>query len=201
MISLCLELGIQALTIYAFSQENWNRPTTEIDALMGLLEYYLSTERNKLIEQGVRFRTIGRTHALPASALQWVRAAEQETAHLDKLQLTVALSYGGRSEIVDAIRGLVRDAQDGKLQAEDIDEPHVQQYLYTHDIPDPDLLIRTSGEQRISNFLLWEAAYAELYFTDTLWPDFRRGELYAALDAFAARERRFGLTSDQVKPR
>ena len=117
---------------------NWNRPTTEIDGLMGLLEHYLSTERNKLIEQGVRFRTIGRTDALPTSALQWVRAAEQETAHLDKLQLTVALSYGGRSEIVDAVRGLVRESQDGKLQAEDIDEQHVQQYLYTHDLPDPD---------------------------------------------------------------
>ena len=124
-ISLCVELGIRVLTIYAFSQENWNRPTTEIDGLMGLLEHYLSTERNKLIEQGVRFRTIGRTDALPTSALQWVRAAEQETAHLDKLHLTVALSYGGRSEIVDAVRGLVREAQDGKIQVEDIDELHV----------------------------------------------------------------------------
>jgi len=191
-ISLCLELGIRALTIYAFSQENWNRPTTEIDGLMGLLEHYLSTERTKLIEQGVRFRTIGRTDALPPSALQWVRAAEQETAHLDKLHLTVALSYGGRSEIVDAVRGLVREAQDGKLQAEDIDELHVQQYLYTHDLPDPDLLIRTSGETRISNFLLWQLAYTELYFTPTLWPDFRRRELLLALLEFQRRERRFG---------
>jgi undecaprenyl diphosphate synthase len=192
MISLCLELGIQALTIYAVSLENWNRPTTEIDGLMGLLEYYLSTERNKLIEQGVRFRTIGRIHALPTSALQWVRAAERETAHLDKLHLTVALSYGGRSEIVDAIRGLVRDAQEGKLHAEDIDEHHIQQYLYTHDLPDPDLLIRTSGETRISNFLLWQLAYTELYFTPTLWPDFRRRELLLALLEFQRRERRFG---------
>ena len=192
MISLCLELGIQFLTIYAFSQENWNRPTSEIDGLMGLLEHYLSTERNKLIEQGVRFRTIGRTHALPSSALQWVRAAEQETAHLDKLHLTVALSYGGRSEIVDAVRGLVRDAQEGKLPAEEIDELHIQQYLYTHDLPDPDLLIRTSGETRISNFLLWQLAYTELYFTPTLWPDFRRRELLLALLEFQRRERRFG---------
>jgi undecaprenyl diphosphate synthase len=191
-ISLCLELGIQALTIYAFSQENWKRPTTEIDGLMGLLEHYLSTERNKFIEQGVRFRTIGRTDALPASALQWVRAAEQETAHLDKLHLTVALSYGGRTEIVDAVRGLVREVQEGKLQAEDIDEHHVQQYLYTHDSPDPDLLIRTSGETRISNFLLWQVAYTELYFTPTLWPDFRRRELLLALLEFQRRERRFG---------
>jgi undecaprenyl diphosphate synthase len=192
MISLCLELGIQALTIYAFSQENWNRPTTEIDGLMGLLEYYLSTERNKLIEQGVRFRTIGRIHALPTSALQWVRAAERETAHLDKLHLTVALSYGGRSEIVDAIRGLVRDAQEGKLHAEDIDEHHIQQYLYTHDLPDPDLLIRTSGEMRVSNFLLWQIAYAEIWVTDTLWPDFRRRHLLDAIIDYQKRDRRYG---------
>lgn len=192
MITLCLDLGIHALTIYAFSQENWNRPATEINALMGLLEHYLSTERNKLIEQGVRFRTIGRTDSLPPSALRWVRAAERETAHLDKLQLTVALSYGGRAEIIDAIRSLVRVSQDGKLQEEDITEELVQQHLYTHDLPDPDLLIRTSGESRISNFLLWQLAYTELYFTPTLWPDFRRRELLLALLEFQRRERRFG---------
>ncbi|MDH4186926.1 MAG: polyprenyl diphosphate synthase, partial [Nitrospira sp.] len=116
MVTVCLEQGIQALTIYAFSQENWNRPVQEISALMGLLEYYLSTERSKLIEQRVRFRTIGRLDTLPASALQWVRTTEQETAHLDKLHLTVALSYGGRTEIVDAVRGLLREAQEGTLQ-------------------------------------------------------------------------------------
>jgi undecaprenyl diphosphate synthase len=156
------------------------------------LEHYLSTERNKLIEQGVRFRTIGRTEALPSSALQWVRAAERETARMEKLQLTVALSYGGRAEIVDAVRGLVRNAQEGKLQPEDIDEPQIQQYLYTRSLPDPDLLIRTSGETRISNFLLWQLAYTELYFTPTLWPDFRRRELLLALLEYQGRERRFG---------
>jgi undecaprenyl diphosphate synthase len=192
MITLCLELGIRALTIYAFSQENWNRPAPEIDSLMGLLEYYLSTERNKLIEQGVRFRTIGRVESLPASALQWVRAAEQETAHLDKLNLTVALSYGGRAEIVDAVRGIIRDLQDGKLRSEDIDESLIHQFLYTAELPDPDLLIRTSGETRISNFLLWQLAYTELYFTPTLWPDFRRRELLLALLEYQRRERRFG---------
>ena len=191
-ISLCLELGIKALTIYAFSQENWNRPTTEVDALMGLLEHYLSTERIKLTEQGVRFRTIGRTESLPTSALQWVRTAERETAHLNKLQLTVALSYGGRSEIVDAIRRLAREVQHGRCQPEDIDEVLVRQFLYTFDLPDPDLLIRTSGETRISNFLLWQLAYTELYFTPTLWPDFRRRELLLALLEFQRRERRFG---------
>ena len=192
MITVCLELGIHALTIYAFSQENWNRPVQEISSLMGLLEYYLSTERAKLIEQGVRLRTIGRLDSLPASALQWVRTAEQETAHLDRLHLTVALSYGGRAEIVDAVRGLLHDAQDGKLHPDDVDESRIQQYLYTHELPDPDLLIRTSGETRISNFLLWQLAYTELYFTPTLWPDFRRRELLLALLEYQRRERRFG---------
>jgi undecaprenyl diphosphate synthase len=192
MITSSLELGIQALTIFAFSQENWNRPTQEINALMGLLEYYLSTERNKLIEQGVRFRTIGRAELLPASALQWVRAAEHETAHLNKLQLTVALSYGGRAEMVDAVRQIAREVRDGKIQLDEIDESLVHQFLYTQDLPDPDLLIRTSGETRISNFLLWQLAYTELYFTPTLWPDFRRRELLLALLEFQRRERRFG---------
>jgi len=192
MITLCLELGIQALTIYAFSQENWNRPATEVNALMGLLEHYLSTERNKLIEQGVRFRTIGRTDSLPTSALRWVRAAEQETAHLTRLHLTVALSYGGRTEIVDVVRQIARDAKNGKVQAEDVDEQLVQQFLYTRELPDPDLLIRTSGETRISNFLLWQLAYTELYFTPMLWPDFRRRELLVALLEYQRRERRFG---------
>ena len=159
---------------------------------MGLLEYYLSTERTKLIEQGVRLRTIGRLDSLPASALQWVRATEQETAHLDRLHLTVALSYSGRAEIVDAVRELLHETQDGKLQPDDVDESRIQQYLYTHGMPDPDLLIRTSGESRISNFLLWQLAYTELYFTPTLWPDFRRRDLLLALLEYQRRERRFG---------
>jgi undecaprenyl diphosphate synthase len=192
MITVCLELGIHALTIYAFSQENWNRPRQEISSLMGLLEYYLSTERAKLIEQGVRLRTIGRLDSLPPSALQWVRAAEQETAHLDRLHLTVALSYSGRTEIVDAVRELLHDVQDGKLQPDDVDESCIQQYLYTHDLPDPDLLIRTSGETRISNFLLWQLAYTELYISPVLWPDFGRQELYEAIREYQSRDRRFG---------
>jgi undecaprenyl diphosphate synthase len=165
---------------------------------MGLLEHYLSTERNKLIEQGVRFRTIGRAESLPASALQWVRAAEQETAHLNKLHLTVALSYSGRAEMVDAVRSLIREVQNGKVQFDEIDEALMHQFLYTHDLPDPDLLIRTSGETRISNFLLWQLAYTELYFTPTLWPDFRRRELLLALLEFQRRERRFGRVFSSV---
>ena len=192
MITLCLELGIHALTIYAFSQENWNRPTQEISALMGLLEHYLSTERASLIEQGVRFRAVGRHELLPPSAQHWVRTTEKETAHLKKLILTVALSYGGRAEIVDAVKALVRDVHAGTVQAELIDENTVQRYLSTHPLPDPDLLIRTSGEARISNFLLWQLAYTELCFTPTLWPDFRRREFLLALIEYQRRERRFG---------
>lgn len=192
MISQCLELGIQALTIYAFSQENWNRPTQEISALMGLLEHYLSTERASLIEQQVRFRAIGRLELLPESAQHWVRTTEQETASLDKMVLTVALSYGGRAEIVDAVRGLLTDVQSGTIEADQIDEALLQQHLYTHPLPDPDLLIRTSGETRISNFLLWQLAYTELCFTPTLWPDFRRREFLMALLEYQKRERRFG---------
>ncbi|HXF93167.1 MAG TPA: isoprenyl transferase [Nitrospiraceae bacterium] len=200
VIALCLELGIHALTIYAFSQENWNRPAQEIDALMGLLEHYLATERSSLVQQGVRFRTIGRVTALPPSALHWVRTTEQETAHLDKLILTVALSYGGRSEIIDAVSQIARECQRGALRPEDIDETLFQNYLSTSDLPDPDLLIRTSGETRISNFLLWQLAYTELYFTPTLWPDFRRREALLALLEYQRRDRRFGRVFSAVSP-
>jgi len=198
MITLSLELGIEHLTIYAFSQENWNRPTQEISALMGLLEHYLSTERASLIEQGVRFRAIGRLDALPESARRWVRTTEQETAHLTKLHLTVALSYGGRTEIVDAVRGMLKDAQAGTINPGQVDETLVSRYLYTHPLPDPDLLIRTSGETRISNFLLWQLAYTELYFTSTPWPDFRRREFLLALIEYQRRERRFGRVLSTV---
>jgi len=198
LISLSLELGIKILTIYAFSQENWNRPAQEIIALMGLLEHYLSTERSSLVEQGVRFQTIGRVSSLPSSALQWVRTTEQETAHLNRLVLNVALSYGGRTELVDAAKDLARAVQDGRLSLDQIDEQALQRALYTQDLPDPDLLIRTSGETRISNFLLWQLAYTELYFTPTLWPDFRRRETLVALLEYQRRERRFGRVLSSV---
>lgn len=198
LISLSLELGIKVLTIYAFSQENWNRPAQEITALMGLLEHYLSTERSNLVEKGVRFQTIGRVASLPPSALQWVRTTEQETAHLDKLILNVALSYGGRAELVDAAKDLARAVREERLSVDQIDERALQQALYTHDLPDPDLLIRTSGETRISNFLLWQLAYTELYFTPTLWPDFRRRETLVALIEYQRRERRFGRVFSSV---
>jgi undecaprenyl diphosphate synthase len=200
IITLCRELGIAALTIYAFSQENWKRPIPEINALMLLLEQYLQSEMDALIEKGARFRAIGRVNSLPPSALNWVRKVERETAHLDKLMLTVALSYGGRSEIVDAVRRLAQDSKDGRVQPDQIDEPLLESYLSTQGLPDPDLLIRTSGEARISNFLLWQLAYTEMYFTPTLWPDFRRREALIALLEYQQRERRFGQVSGAVYP-
>ncbi|HJU05832.1 MAG TPA: isoprenyl transferase [Nitrospiraceae bacterium] len=192
IIMLCGELGIGALTIYAFSQENWKRPVPEINALMMLLEQYLEGELDTLIEKGIRFRAIGRVDSLPSSAGTWVRKAERETANMDKLTLSVALSYGGRSEIVDAVRRLARDCTDGKVEPDSIDETLIEGYLSTQGLPDPDLLIRTSGESRISNFLLWQLAYTEMYFTPTLWPDFRRREALLALLEYQRRERRFG---------
>jgi undecaprenyl diphosphate synthase len=192
MIAHCCDLGIGALTIYAFSKENWNRPALEINALMGLLEYFLSTERDSLIRQQVRFRTIGQVDSLPPAAQRWARMTEEETARCTKLTLTVALSYGGRAEIIAAAQALAKDAAAGAVQPEQIDEALFQRYLSTHPLPDPDLLIRTSGESRISNFLLWQLAYTELYFTPTLWPDFRRREFLLALLEYQRRERRFG---------
>lgn len=200
IIMLCGELGIGALTIYAFSQENWKRPVPEINALMMLLEHYLQSELDTLIEKGIRFRAIGRVDSLPLSARNWVRKVEHETAHLDKLTLAVALSYGGRSEIVDAVRRLARDCKDGKVEAESIDEALMEGYLSTQGLPDPDLLIRTSGESRISNFLLWQLAYTEMYFTPTLWPDFRRREALLALLEYQRRERRFGRVTRAPYP-
>ncbi len=193
-------MGIEALTIYAFSLENWNRPGPEIDALMGLLVHYLQAERDNMIEKGIRFRSIGRTDLLPSAAVEWVRATERETAHLDKMVLTVALSYGGRSEIVDAVRNVARDCKAERVQVDDIDERLFEDYLSTQGLPDPDLLIRTSGETRISNFLLWQLAYTELYFTPTLWPDFRRRDVLLALLEYQRRERRFGRVAGAASP-
>lgn len=198
--SLCRELGIAALTIYAFSVENWNRPAPEINALMRLLEHYLQAERDNLIEKGIRFKAIGRIDFLPQSAIKWIRNTERDTAHLDKMVLTVALSYGGRSEIVDAARNLARDCKANRIQPEEVDERLFESYLSTHELPDPDLLIRTSGEARISNFLLWQLAYTELYFTPTLWPDFRRRDALLAFLEYQRRERRFGRVPTVASP-
>jgi undecaprenyl diphosphate synthase len=198
-VTACRELGISALTIYAFSAENWRRPTFEVQELMLLLELYLQRELATLLEQDIRFRTIGRIERLPASVVDWIRRVEHQTAACGEMTLTLALSYSGRSEIVDAVRRMVADAQAAALDPAAIDEETFARYLDTRDFQDPDLVIRTSGEFRISNFLLWQMAYAELYFTKTLWPDFRRRDLWLALLVYQRRERRFGRTGEQLQ--
>jgi undecaprenyl diphosphate synthase len=200
VVTACSDLGISALTIYAFSQENWNRPEAEIALLMKLLEEFLERELTALREQQIRFQAIGRRGMLPQSVLDWVTRVEKETAHLEKMTLTVALSYGGRTEIVDAAKRAIGDALRGTLSPDKLNEALFEQYLYTYGLPDPDLLIRTSGEARISNFLLWQMAYTEMYFTKTLWPDFRRRETLLALLDYQKRERRFGRVPGAVAP-
>lgn len=199
VVTCCRELGLEGLTIYAFSAENWRRPTFEVQELMMLLELYLKRELATLKEREIRFRTIGRIDRLPASVVEWIRRVEAETATHREMTLTLALSYSGRSEIVDATRRLLADVQQGVVNASEIDEALLGRYLDTGDMQDPDLVIRTSGEYRISNFLLWQMAYAELYFTPTLWPDFRRRDLLMAFLDFQRRERRFGRTGEQLQ--
>lgn len=187
-VTACRDLGIPYLTLYAFSSENWQRPTAEVGALMTLLANYLVGEREELVSRGIRLKTIGRVEALPAGARRELAKTMALTEGLDKLTLTLALSYGGRDEIVDAIRSLVASG----VKPADVDENAVAARLYAPDHPDPDLLIRTSGEMRVSNFMLWQIAYTEIYVTGVLWPDFQPKHLYAALLDYAARERRFG---------
>jgi len=201
VVTCCRELGVAGLTIYAFSAENWRRPMFEVQELMVLLELYLKRELSTLMEREIRFRTIGRIERLPASVVEWIRRVERETASHQEMTLTLALSYSGRSEIVDAVRRVVSDVQAGSLAPSAIDEDLLGQYLDTHGMEDPDLVIRTSGEYRLSNFLLWQMAYAELYFTKTLWPDFRRRDLLTAFLDFQQRERRFGRTGEQLQGR
>jgi undecaprenyl diphosphate synthase len=186
------ELGIGYLTLYAFSTENWQRPAAEVAALMALLEHFLDGELPQMLANRIRLRTIGQTHRLPVGVQAALARVMQQTAANDGMTLTLALSYGGRSEIVAMAQRLAAAAVAGTLGADQIDEAAVTANLYTAGIPDPDLVIRTSGEMRISNFLLWQIAYAEIFFTDTLWPDFSRAEFLSILGAFQRRERRFG---------
>jgi undecaprenyl diphosphate synthase len=180
------ELGVKVLTLYAFSAENWTRPTTEVQALMRLLQEYIGRELPDLQKNHIRLRAIGRLESLPTGAQKSLAAAIQATSHNKGLTLVLALNYGGRQEIVDACN---RALEDGNTQ---IDEKILARYLYAPDCPEPDLVIRTSGEMRLSNFLLWESAYTELYVTKTFWPDFRKPHLYEAIAEYQRRERRFG---------
>lgn len=193
------DLGVRMLTLYAFSNENWKRPQDEVGALMGLLEFYLKKELETFVRDRVRFRTIGRTDELPVGVQRLLRTTTEETRNFTDYTLVLALNYGSRLEIVDAARAYAAALAAGKEKLNDGSWATFSRYLYTADMPDPDLVIRTSGERRISNFLLMQAAYAELMFTPVLWPDFTKADLSAAIADYNRRERRFGLTSEQIK--
>ncbi|TDI59417.1 MAG: isoprenyl transferase [Alphaproteobacteria bacterium] len=191
-VTACREMGIQYLTIYAFSSENWKRPADEVDDLMGLLRIYLRREIKELDEKNVRLRIIGDRRGLAEDICQLIDEGENATKDNTAMVLSVALNYGSQAEIVEAVRRIAKAVKCGDMDPDDIDEKMISNHMYTKDIPDPDLLIRTSGEQRLSNFLLWQSAYAELIFIDEYWPDFDKKALATAIDTYASRERRFG---------
>ncbi len=191
----CVRHGIKILTIYAFSTENWGRPAEEVRGLMTILEQVIADELKELHSQGVRIRHIGRAEGISPRLLKKIQKAVELTQHNDTITLNVALNYGGRQEIIDAVRRIMQDG----FSPDQVDDALLSRYLYTSGQPDPDLIIRTSGELRVSNFLIWQGAYAEYYVTPTFWPDFDDTELQKALDHYAARERRFGLITEQVQ--
>ncbi len=194
----CAELGVGYLTLYAFSTENWNRPKMEVMALMDLLVSAINTETDTLIKNNIRLNAIGRLTDRPEKVRTNLLEAIDKTRNNTGLTLTLALSYSSKVEIVEAVRKIALDVEAGKMSADSIDGDTVNRSLYTNGMPDPDLLIRTSGEYRISNFMLWQLAYSELYFTPTFWPDFDKEELYKAIVDYQQRERRFGKTSEQL---
>ncbi len=193
------ELGVGVLTLYAFSSENWNRPKLEVEELMRLLDHYIGVELEEVMRNGIRVRAMGRLERVPPHTRRKLEDAIRRTRDNTEMQLVFALSYGGRQEIVDAARRLLRDFELGKLAVDHLDEKTFAEYLYEPDLCDPDLLIRTGGEARISNFLLWQLAYTELWVTDLMWPDFRKDHLVQAVIEYQSRERRFGLTGAQVR--
>ena len=195
------ELGIRWLTLFAFSEENWKRPHYEVKALMDLLNRYLKTELKEMLNNGIRLACIGQTEKLSPEVQRTLWQAIEKTQHNDEMTLTLALSYGGRQEIIRAVINMLTDVEKGTLNPRRITEERFSQYLYTADIPDPDLLIRTSGEYRVSNFLLWQMAYTEIFITPTLWPDFRKERYLEALIDYQKRERRFGSTGEQINHR
>jgi len=199
IVEECSKLGIKHLTLYSFSTENWLRPKNEVAFLMHLLVRHLRRERGTLMKNNVRFSTIGDLQRLPEDVRLEVEKTERETIGNTGLHLVFALSYGGRQEITNAVKQLAEEIEAGRMRPEEVDETAIQSRLQTASIPNPDLIIRTSGEFRLSNFLLWQSAYAELYFSDTLWPDFTLEEFHGALDSFAQRERRFGKTGAQMQ--
>ena len=191
-VELCAELGIAQLTLYCLSSENWKRPQHELDFLMHLLEQYMIEERSLIMEQNISVAVIGRRSGIPESVLSEIDKTIELSSRNTGTRLCLAVNYGGRSEMVDAVRRIVNDVQLGQLAPEEVDEQRIADYLYTRGMPDPDLLIRTAGEMRVSNFLLWQISYAELWVTQKCWPEFQKEDLYAALHDFATRDRRFG---------
>ncbi len=188
----CAGIGVEALTLYSFSSENWKRPPEEVQALMSLLVEHSDKERDRLVQENIRFRRIGRREGLPPEALAALDSVEEATSGCTGLTLCVAINYGSRAEITDAVRSIARDVAAGRLRPEEIDEGAIEARLDTAGLPEPDLMIRTAGEMRLSNYLLWQLSYAELHVTKTLWPDFGEADLYAAVRDFASRTRKFG---------
>ncbi len=198
IVEACREIGIGYLTLYAFSTENWLRPAVEVRALMNLLEKFLRSELQKMLENDIKLMTIGNTEMLPGKVRKILRETIEKTSGNKGMILNLALSYGGRDEIVEAVKKILQDSKSGNLTDMDISKDVFSDYLYTAGMPEPDLLIRTGEERRLSNFLLWQMAYTEFYFTDVLWPDFRRENLIEAIADYQERERRFGKTSEQL---
>jgi undecaprenyl diphosphate synthase len=194
------DLGVKMLTLYAFSAENWNRPKDEVGALMGLLELYLKRELSTFVRDRVRLKTIGRIEGLPPGVQRLLKESIEATREFTDYTLVLALNYGSRTEVADALRAYASAVAEGRQDPADTSWGAVSKYLYTADMPDPDLVIRTSGERRVSNFLLLQAAYSEFVFSPVLWPDFTKADLESALDDYARRERRYGMTSEQLRP-
>ena len=198
-VETCAKMGIENLTLYAFSTENWNRPKLEVDTLMKLLVGSLRKELKTLQENNIRLNSIGNLTKMPKSILKELNEVIEKTKNNTRMTLTLALSYGSREELLNVVKNISDKVKNNIISIDAIDESIINEHLYTHNLPDVDLLIRTSGEHRISNFLLWQIAYAELFFTDVLWPDFTDEHLYEAIISYQKRERRFGKTSEQIK--
>ena len=199
IVETCAKLGIENLTLYAFSTENWNRPKIEIDMLMKILINSLKRELNTLQKNNIKLCSIGNLDQLPTSVMPKLLDVIDKTKENSRMTLTLALSYGSREELITAVKNISNKVKNNIISIDEIDELIINEHLYTQNLPDVDLLIRTSGEHRVSNFLLWQIAYAELYFTDVLWPDFTEQDLYEAIISYQKRERRFGKTSEQIK--
>jgi len=199
IVECAAEWGVEVLTLYAFSTENWKRPADEVGGLMGLLKNYLQKELIRMLKNDIRLTCIGDIAKLPKDVRDVLESTIKKTAGNKKLTLNLALSYGGRAELIRGIRTIADEVRLGTLSVTDIDEACIDSHLYTADLPDPDLLIRTGGEARLSNFLLWQASYAEIYFTDAMWPEFREDAFAAAIAEYQGRERRFGQTSAQIQ--